>query len=270
MRKGHFGAALLALACGVFHAGESRAQNRAFASDGRVVIGAERMTGVFFEKLKTVSTNTFDMGGMPVTVETEENNDTTTFALLGQSSGLGGIFNTAGGPSATPRLGVDVFVASGFSIGGSLMYWTASGTSEETQDPPDPNPQGEQDQPTVNLLILNPRVGFGYAVSPSFAIWPRVGFSYARYGIHDEDEDPGPPAVTTETDVSITTTNLTLEFMMAVTPLPNVAILFGPIADIGVGGSSETEQDPPDPTPPEDVDVTYTAFGLSAGLGVVF
>ena len=79
------------------------------------MIGAERLTGVFFEKLKTVDTDTFDMGGMPVTVETEETNDTTTFALLGQSSNLGGAFNSAGGPSVTPRFGIDVFVASGFS-----------------------------------------------------------------------------------------------------------------------------------------------------------
>jgi hypothetical protein len=103
-----------------------------------------------------------------------------------------------------------------------------------------------------------------------FAIWPRVGFMYANYGVHVEDTEPGPPPVTTETDVTVTMTDLTLEFMMAVTPVQNVAILFGPFADIGLGGSSSVEEDPPDPTPPNDEDVTYTAFGFSAGLGVVF
>lgn len=276
MKKSLTGCGVLLAACCISYAGELRAQ--AFAKDGQVVIGAERLTGVFIEKFDIVSTTTETAGGMTETRITENDFDSTSFALLGVSPGLSldGGATAAGGPSMTPRLGIDVFVASGFSLGGSILFTTAAGTTEsitEVNGAPDPDPEGEQDQPTSSLFMIQPRVGYGYAVSPSFAIWPRAGLSYARYSIHEEDEDTdgmGNP-ITVEREVTMSLTDITLEFMMAVTPFPNVAILFGPFADIGVGGSVETETTPDEPDDsPTEIDAKYTSFGLTAGLGTVF
>ena len=274
MQKSLWIAALASTVCSLY-AGRLKAQDRPFNADGRVVIGAERLTGVFIEKLNVVATTTDTSGATPEVTIDETDLDTTSFALLGQGSGLGftGDTTSAGGPSATPRFGVDVFVTSGFSVGGSIMYTNSSGTSESTETVGgvvDAEP--EEDQPTVDLLILNPRVGYGYAVSPAFAIWPRLGFTYARYSSHEEDETGGPMPTVEETDVTLTMTDINLEFMMAVTPVPNVAILFGPFVDIGLGGGVDVEVTPPGPDDPTttEIDVTYTSFGFSAGIGIVF
>ena len=273
MQKAHL-TLMSTLTAGLLYAGTAGAQQK-FPDDGRIVIGAERLTGVFIEKFSVTSTGTTTVGGVTASTESETDNSTTSFALLGQSSGLNfsGDATSAGGPSLTPRLGLDVFVASGFSIGGAIMYTTASGTTEGTdtttvagmpamvvRDP-------EEDQPTSNLLVLHPRVGYGYALSPSFAIWPRLGFAYARYGVNVDPPDPMDP----ETDITISIMDVTVEGLLAVTPVPNVAILFGPFVDIGVGGSVDIEQSPPDPTPSTtETDVNYTTFGLTAGIGLVF
>jgi len=172
--------AALATTASALCAGELKAQDRPFNADGRIVIGAERLTGLFIEKVNVVETETDTSSGMPEITTEETDLSTTSVALLGQGSGfgIGADTTSAGGPSATPRFGLDVFVASGFSVGGSLMYTTSSGTSESTETMGgmvDASP--EEDQPTAGLLLLNPRVGYGYAVSPVFAIWPRLGIS---------------------------------------------------------------------------------------------
>jgi hypothetical protein len=101
-----------------------------------------------------------------------------------------------------------------------------------------------------------------------------VGITHTRHWASDEDEDEdemGNEVTVTET-VTIAFTSLTLEAMLVATPAPNVAIVFGPYLDLGLGGGSESETTPDvDPTEiTTENDLTYTSYGVSAGIALVF
>jgi hypothetical protein len=250
----------------------SAAAQQKFADDGRIVLGAERLTGLFFEKLDITQTTTIDdpMGGS-TSSETEANASTTTFAIFGTSTGiLGESATTAGGTSMSPRVGLDVFIASGFSVGGAITYVHSEGSTEIANE----DDSQEDDQPTFNGIVLAPRVGYGLALTPTFAIWPRLGITYSNYWASQEDEgiDDMGNTVTVDETTTLTFTDLTLEGMVAFTPAPNVAIVFGPFLDLALFGSVVNESEP-DLSPPgvvQDTDFKYTSFGVTGGIAVVF
>jgi hypothetical protein len=256
-----------ATAC-FFFAPPAAAQKK-FTDNGRVVLGAERLTGLFFENISVKTTTTFDNGtGGTTTTESEAEAHTTTFALFGTSTGFFGSEEaTAGLTSMAPRLAVDVFVASGFSVGGALTYVHSSGTTESR---PDGEPADEEDQPSIDGVVFAPRVGFAVPLSPVFAIWPRAGITHSVYWASEENDLGGGETETTK--LTLFFTDLTIEGMVAVTPAPNVAIIFGPYLDLGLAGgvTSETQ---PDQTPSgfeSDTDWNYTSYGLTAGIALVF
>lgn len=111
--------------------------------------------------------------------------------------------------------------------------------------------------------------GYAIPLSPTFAIWPRAGITYSNYWASAEDEGPDG---TVEETITLTFTDLTIEGMLAVTPAPNVAIVFGPFVDLALFGSYATETEP-DTTPSgvsTDIDFKYTSFGLTGGIALVF
>jgi hypothetical protein len=247
------------------------AQEAAFGHPGQLVVGVERISGVHREHLAVKESGT-DQNGMATSAESKY--DTTTVALLGTSSGISVDNNSlAGGPSTTPRIAFDAFVTQGLSLGGSLMYMTSSGKiNGSTTDAGVTTSRPERNQGEPSLLLINPRIGYAVPVTPQLAIWPRAGFSYARYGIHTESVNTlnGMPTSTIKSDTTITMSDVSLDVMLAIQPVPHFAILVGPYADIGVGGSGKTTQDPPDLTPQPDTGFKYTSFGLAIGLGGVF
>lgn len=266
MRRGTwFRVTLLAMSW-FFCAAPAAAQKK-FADDGSVVLGAERLTGLFFEKIDITQTTTVDdpMGGS-TSSEIEINASTTTFAIFGTSTGiLGESTTTAGGTAMSPRIGLDVFIASGFSVGGALTYVHSEGTTESASEAG----SDEEDLPAFNGIVLAPRVGYAIPLSPKFAIWPRAGITYSNYWASGEDEGLDGPVEETTT---LTFTDLTIEGMLAVTPAPNVAIVFGPFLDLALAGSVVTETEP-DTTPSgvvTDTDFKYTSFGLTGGIALVF
>lgn len=267
MKRGIWSPATLATTLCLLSA-PAAAQQPGFADNGRIVIGAERLTGLFFEHVDIVQTTTIPDGmGGTVTSEDEIKARTTTFAFLGTSTGPPTAeVTTAGGTSTVPRLAIDVFVASGFSVGGAITYVHAEGTLETTDDG---DSEGEEDQPVFNGLMFAPRVGYAIPLSPKFAIWPRAGLTHTVYWASEEDDD-GPETV--ETSQTLQFTDLTLEGMVAVTPVPNVAIVFGPFLDLGLTGSVSTETTP-DQTPSgfeSETDWKYTSFGITGGIALVF
>jgi hypothetical protein len=262
MRRGIWIPVLLSATACLLSATRASAQ-KGFADDGNVVLGAERLTGLYFENI----TLSQEEAG----TEVENHASSTTFAFFGNSMGLfGNLATTAGQTSMSPRLGVDFFVASGFSVGGSLTYVHAEGTQQTDVTIDGDTEEGdEEDQPSVNGLVFAPRVGFGIPVSPILAIWPRAGITYSRYWASDEIETTDAMGNTDTVDVTITAsyTDLTIEGMLAVTPVPYFAIVFGPYADIGLGGSLNSESDP---GADEENDLNYTSFGITGGIAAVF
>jgi hypothetical protein len=265
MRRGIWISALLSATACLFSATGASAQQQGFADDGRIVLGAERLTGLYFERMNLSQTEG--------DVETEIDANTTTFAILGNSMGLAGGDTTAGGTSMSPRLGVDFFIASGFSVGGAITYVHAAGTTQGTVTIDGDEEEGdEEDQATVNGLVFAPRVGFAIPLNPTIAIWPRAGITYSRYWSSEEVDtiDEMGNDVTVDQTATLSYTDLTIEGMLAVTPTPNFAIVFGPFLDLGLGGSLKSETDPDVGANPEDIDFNYTAFGITGGIAVVF
>ena len=239
-----------------------------FGTAGRVVIGGERLMGVFVEET-TFATSRSDFDGMATLEQTDS---ATTFSLLGSRLGRNAS-SPAGGPSLNPRLSVDAFVTDGFSLGGFLTYSSSTGEREtassvsafgQTQ-----SETTKEDAPTESLLSVGPRLGFGLAVGPTFAIWPRAGITYSLFSIHQERE-VGPFGETAESEVSISFLDLSAEFMLAFTPSDSAAILVGPYVDFGLGGSLEVDSTPANPAVDDlEADAKYTSFGLSVALALV-
>jgi hypothetical protein len=108
---------------------------------GTFALGAERITGVFHADEK-------DPGN---------SQGHTAFALFGNSAD-----SPLAGAWQLPRVGFDVFVVNGLSLGGSFVVLTRS--TEGGGDATD--------------IIFAPRVGYAYMFGRVVGIWPRGGLSY--------------------------------------------------------------------------------------------
>jgi hypothetical protein len=186
---------------------------------GQFIFGIERVTGLFFDSQKiTYTDETTDK-------EYEHTFKATTIGLLGVDSSS---------PSAMPRFALDYVIASGFTVGGSLMLSTRGLSSEGTggEKPPIPHTAGADG----HTLFGAARVGFAYPFDSTFAIWPRGGFSYASSTseINATDPNTGAPVGTYESRVSFG--NLNLELLGALSPIKHIVLLVGPYVDVGLGG----------------------------------
>lgn len=183
------------------------------AQRGSFVIGGERLTGIYFYSLK-YSQPAGNNQSVDFTASGTQVN-----LLWGSNSASDALINAA----SIPRIGADYFVTEIVSVGGSLGYTTSSGSVKNN------NTGNSQDSATVTGVALAPRVGFGFNISPSFLFWPRVGFQYTNSKI----EPPGNNATVT----SNTLYGLFVEGMFVYSPVPHFGFGFGPILELGLGGS---------------------------------
>ena len=186
---------------------------------GQFIFGVERVTGLFLDRQKiTYTDETTDK-------EYEHTFKATTIGLLGVDSSS---------PSAMPRFALDYVVASGFTVGGSVMLSTRGLSSDGTcgQQPPAPHTAGSDGY----TLLGAARVGFAYAFDSTFAIWPRGGFSYSTSTseINGTNPNTGAPTGTYESRASFG--NLNLELLGALSPIKHIVVLAGPYVDVGLGG----------------------------------
>jgi hypothetical protein len=235
-----------------------------FGLPGQVVLGAERLTGVYSDHMKTTTTDT------PVGITTNETKtNSTTVALLGipMSIGDNNNSNSLMRPSSSPRFSVDVFAAPGFSIGGSFMYLTRLGYTSTTTSYGNVSTSGNQDSPTGSSVIFSPRLGYAAQLSPNFAIWPRAGITYSYYRVTTENTDLTTGA---KTDNKLTGdfTDVSIEFMAAALPVPHVAVLFGPFLDLPLGGGSKLVTAGTESA--IHPSLSYLSFGITAGLAAYF
>ncbi|HEX6275407.1 MAG TPA: hypothetical protein VFZ53_20345 [Polyangiaceae bacterium] len=186
---------------------------------GQFIFGVERITGLFFDRQKITYTDELTND------EYEHTFKATTIGLLGVDSSS---------PAALPRFALDYVVASGFTVGGSVMLSTRGLSSDGTggKKPPAP-PTASSDGHT---LLGAARIGFAYPFDSTFAIWPRGGFSYATSSseVSNVNPDTGESTGTFESRVSFG--NLNLELLGAVSPIKHIVLLAGPYLDLGLGG----------------------------------
>jgi hypothetical protein len=215
-----------------------------FGSAGQVAVSAERLFGlVFANETEKVEGQTAERSG-----------SSTTISLL--STPVAGLATTY----SSPRIGVDVFVIQGLSIGAAIGYASVS-TSSAIEDA---GTTVEQDGPTLTGFIFAPRVGYAYLFADLLGIWPRAGVTYVSIGASADDPLGG------HYETSANRTALTLEVPLVIAPSPNAAILVGPTLDLGIAGGDESTQESGGVTMTVKSNNKATDFGLQAGIAIAF
>jgi hypothetical protein len=239
---------------GIVGAPFRQASAQEFAQPGQVVLGAERIMGVYSDHL----TNKRSDG------TSEAKLNTTSVALIGTAVALddSGIAY----PASTPRFAVDVFVVPGLSLGGSIVYFNRSGSTDSTVNLLGASTTTTSDSPTSATFIFAPRLGYAAQLSPLFAIWPRAGITYAHYKL--TSQNTAAAGATTEDTVSADFTDVSAEIMATILPVPHVALLIGPYLDIPLGGGAKTVSAGTELT--NHPSLKYLSVGLTTGLAAYF
>jgi hypothetical protein len=204
----------LALACGLT-AGSGFAQQ--LGDDGTFAIGVDRLFGY----VSDVQSYDITVGGGAATTTTHIEQTNNNFSLLGHVVGVE--------VAQVPRLSFDAFVASGLTIGGSIMYdHYSTGSSTNWHDSPDKTSTG--------AWLFAPRVGFAKMFVPQFGIWPRAGIMYLHTSTDDTTTNTNTGASTTNT-----TTNgdlyFTLDANVILAPVPHFAFTLGPTYELLLSSS---------------------------------
>jgi hypothetical protein len=170
----------------------------------------------------------------------DESIGTTGISLLSSQSSQG--FWTA---YSAPRVAGDYFIIDRLSLGAALGYshWSTS------------LPTGLNNvKNTVSgdAFVFAPRVGYALTFTDLIGFWPRAGFSYLTASAAND---------------SLSSFALTLEAPFTFTPVRNVVFWAGPTLDLGLTGSSSTEQ-------ANDTKVSRdfkaTQFGIQTAMLVYF
>jgi len=217
-----------------------------FGATGQVILSGERMFGLSFprEMMEDGATGT------------KTTDSRTNIALLWPSLPVLTLE-----PYGIPRAAVDFSVASGFTVGGSIGFF--SGTGSTKREPAAGGVSVETDDPTVTMFTFAPRVGYALPLAPQFAFWPRAGVTYYNIGV--SSTNTANPPVTNKTTLS--GFGIDLEPMFVFTPVPHFGITASPVVDIPVSGTSHSERTPPGTNPPPiDDKVKFLNFGLTFGL----
>lgn len=157
-----------------------------------------------------------------------------------------------GGAAGLPRLALDYFVIEGLSLGGSFVFMNQSLSGETTAG----GVSQSTDIGTLQTLFVHPRVGYAIPFDETFSFWPRAGLAFMSQSFKSD--------IDAIADTTSTSTNLTLEAMFGISPMSHFAILVGPYAYFGLGGSVET--DPGGGAPSTEVDRNLRLIGLTTSI----
>jgi hypothetical protein len=214
---------------------------------GQIILSAERLFGLQFSSVA----NEDGASGDKSTVSR------TNVSLLIPSLG----FNL--NPHEIPRVGLDVSVAGGLTVGAALGYLSSTG---KTKDEPVMMPSTEEDDPTFTTLLFAPRVGYVVSLTPLFAFWPRAGITYYNVGLESTNTTGGPNPMTTTSKTTLSGVALDLEAMFVLTPVQHFGITASPIVDIPLSGTQSISRTPAPAVAPVDDKVKFTNYGLSFGV----
>ena len=208
---------------------------------GTLAIGAERMTGLYFYSFKSQVPIDGTNRSVDVTTSGTQLNLLWNSNLVDVPRGIGA------NPASVPRLGVDYMGTDLVSVGGSVGYFSASGSQKQSDT------GVSVDTVTVSGFAFAPRVGFALHLGSSFLFWPRVGVSY----FHIKGERSGGGS----TSGSIW--DIVAEPMFVYSPVPHFGFAFGPLLELGVAGSYEIRDNN---GVSRSTDTTVTNYGAIAGV----
>lgn len=210
-----------------------------FGARGQLIVGAERMFGLSFGTTKDVDAAT----------STTTTQSTTNVNVLWSP-----------GPLAVyeiPRLSCDYVAVAGLTLGGSVGYFSRSGTSTVEAI------GGSTKRDAMYAFLVAPRVSYTLPLSERIAFWPRAGVTYHAKGA--ESTSAGTSPVTTR--VWANGFGVDMEAMFALSFAPSVAAVAGPVLDLPVSGTQRMQQTGPNALPPQPDDrLRQTNWGLAFGL----
>jgi hypothetical protein len=239
-----------------------------FGRSGSFVVSAERLTGVFYNKLDTEGDG-FD-GGTPLTIDTEAG--TTTVAFLGNGLGSSPANGLGGGPAGAPRAAFDYFFMPSMSLGLSLSYGSRSNTDEISGT----RVMGmnvvaftQEVDTTDTLFTVAPRFGYALTFSPLLGLWAHGALIYTRFTSERQGRNITPGVgVTNDSDLGVSTFGLGVDAQLMITPVDHVAFGVGPLFEISPLGDFDYDERNDNVT--LEGDASILSVGLSAGLSVYF
>jgi hypothetical protein len=208
-----------------------------------VVIAAERLFGAYAWRAST----TFASGAQ---ASSSELHGSMVNVLVGNTAtnSPDGVLN----PFATPRIGGDLILPFGFTVGTSLGYLSVAGSREDRQPG---SASTAATFPQGYAIFVSPRVGWIHSMTSWLGIWPRAGMTYVTLG-DSQGAD--------RTNVHYFT--VTLDPSVVFVPFAHVAVVLGPVFDIGVGGGGETETSGVS----QGLDASFSNLGAAVGSAIVF
>lgn len=204
--------------------------------EAQMTFGVDRVMGLAFDRAKIEG----ETGGSSYTITDKS----TTVALLGMTG--------ATSTGMVPRLALDFFVVESISVGGSLVYVSQTGETEQESA----GTTTTSDNPTISTFVIAPRVGYAMQFDETFSIWPRAGITYFNQKTETTGATGGD---TTETYSGL---DLTLEGMLGISPISNFAILVGPYLDLGLSGTAKQESGGTS----QEADLKATSYGLAVSI----
>ncbi len=152
----------------------------------------------------------------------------------------------------------DFFVIDHLSIGGVVELTTQS---QSVTRPTNQNATQTFDLPSVTGFAIIPRVGWLFAVSDRFGIWPRAGLGYASRQSLVEDNDP---AAVTKTTTHGFLLDLDVGFLYR--PVEPVFFHLGPELTTTLGASHSVARNGTTLT----ANASILQFAVMGGVGVFF
>jgi hypothetical protein len=218
-------------------------------SEGGVVVGIERMTGVIGWHTRQETENDFG--------RFERSRWGAQLHVFGATAHVGD-GRDAVNFSGIPRIALDFVLGSNLTLGGYASFLGSTGIEQLTVDD---TKQADAPFPDVLTVLGGGRVGYALAVGQRTVFWPRVGFSYSLQRTHGE-------AGARQT---IQVYQVSLEPTFVFSPIPNVGFLLHPIVDLGVAGSVKNSFVITGlPTQSSQGGLRAHATGVTAGLVVIF
>ena len=229
--------------------GTSAAQEaNGFGRQGQLILSADRLVPVFSHS--------------NVSVTRTENNVTTTTSQSGSSTSL--LFGRNVGVDTVhtiPRVAVDFTVIDRLTVGGALAFGFTLGGEVESEVG---NVRRSIDTPSVTAIGLAPRVGYILPLGSVLAFWPRGGFAF--YSVRTKVERDGNNGRETDID-SDSVFSLDLDPQLAIIPLPHFFFSFGPLVNIPLTGSRNSEAIRGATTTTRTDDLSVFQVGITASLG---
>ena len=234
----------------------STASAQSLGDKGELILAADRLVPLF---AYDVNKRDEDAGGNTTRTVT---NSQPSFSILpnvnAAALGAGNFYNI-------PRVSLDYAVIQNLTIGGSVILAFTVGGSNETK-------QGSTsvsvDAPSQTLFGIAPRVGYTLHLTDLFTFWPRGGFGFYTFSSKSTNTQNNGNTFTSTTSLNQFAINL--EPVFAITPIPHVFFILGPVIDIPITGTIKVEQSANGTTQSTSHDASQFHFGVTAGLGGYF